>query len=319
MKTNGSAFLGVQRGLIGMSGTLMHPDAGEAAGDGAAPIAAPAPDEGNKKVVVNGKEYTPEQLQAALSKAAEADEFQGAVGRVLDATVPEAEREKNARLSLAKLGYNRQQIDEWVNVNVKGVVEQEEGNVQQDTPTPSNNSNQSAVERRLELAEAELRGNKRQRLNDRFEKEISKVLDTHTGVATLLKAATRLQGADKAGKARDALKNNLTQAVLGKFRERMARTGESLSEDWIGEEMGRAVPEVVEQFAAVIGDPSALGRGTETSNGSYSANRKPPVKAPVWTEESTVGGLEKQITDWFTDDLSRAAEEVDSMTAGSKI
>lgn len=259
-----------------------------------------------------------EELAATRQKLAESEQLKEHMSTLFDPNKSAAEREVAARQGLSRMGYTADQINQWVSLNLGSSSETEQGGeVGGETASSPDLGELSKRIERIEKSASEVR---KDQLNQAFDETLDKVLTEDKDLNTLLDATKRLRGAEKVPEAKERLKRNLAQEAMRRFRKRMDTTGEVLSERWMAEEVKKAVSEVVSSQSAVIGDASSLGRASETSTGATNpfAGKK-PVPEPKYNDKKSLGEIEKEMTDWFTDDMSRAAAEIGDGKAGSRL
>jgi len=279
-----------------LNGIRLDPNASESSAGGSPTPEVKTPTE----IEIGGNKYTPEQITAKLKESEDA----ASDNRTLfDPTKSESEREGAARRHLSRLGYKKDQIDSWVATNITGEAEVTE----EVKPPVSQGDNTEVADLKKQVNK--LRG---ANLNSAFKNALDKTLLESSEIKSLLNAATRLRGEKEVPKVRDRIAESLKREALRRIDLRVRTTGEEVSEEWLADEVSQAVKEVVEQHSAVIGDPSSVGRSTETSTSTNPfANRKkaPP---PVVDGKKSLGEVESDALAWMTDGLSEWASQVPS-------
>lgn len=283
-------------------------DAAKTAADAATAAAKDTP-----KLKIGGREYTQAEADALATRSTQADSFKNAVQHLFDASKPLAEREAKSREALGALGYNRQQIDAWVATNLADAATTDDDVV----TTPATETATDAINKRLDSLDNSQRESRRLQLEAAFTKNVNDALDSDPQMKLLLAAASRLRGDAKVTDIKSKIEKALRKESLNRFRTKINTTGQALHESWMGGEVSEAVKEVVDQFSAVIGDPSLVGRGSETGTPGHTLLTREPLKAPKYTEGKTLGDLETEVTAWMSDGLSRSALEMSG--SGSKV
>jgi len=276
---------------------------------GAAPAtasaAAPAPaanaPAAPSKVVIDGVEYTPEQLKQELGKS---KQYKDAVGNLFKGDAGLAEKQQAARWLLASENkYTNEQIETWVKQNMG-------------TPEPeAAPGNDPRVEEAHRLA---VEGRKHQ-LNSVFNTSLSNALDKHQDISTLVAAATRLQGEAKATSIKEGLSKALRQEALVQFKNLTTISGRPLNEEMVEKGVEEAAKIVAERHKAVIGDPSTLGRSAETSRGQNPYSQKKLAPTFEYKKGMSLGQAENEALAWITNDLSVLAEETPSKGVASRL
>jgi len=146
-----------------------------------------------------------------------------------------------------------------------------------------------------------------QLLQQNMEKEVSTALDTASDGKVLMDWLS----ANREGTDLETAKNSLTERVraqaLENLRQRRNQAG-SFEDAWVGEEVEKAANKVAKDMLTVIGDPSKIGRVSETADHTENLYRKDPVKLPN-TEGKSFGDIEGQLRDWTSDQLLRSLSD----------
>ncbi len=248
------------------------------------------------KIVVAGKEYTPEQLEKTITESSnQATAFRDATAALFDMSKTPAERQQAATKVFKDIGYSDTAIQEWVRANVS--QNNEEGTEKRETPKQEGDSETLK----------ELRAIQNERLNEAFKVSTASLLEKSGEVANLIKATERLRGKEEAAKVKQGVEKHLGRQAMDNIKARIARTNERLTPEIVREEVNRALPEITGLFSAAIADPSSLGRGAETSTTTGPQPKKVPP--PKFKEGMTSADVEKQATEFFTYELVEAANQ----------
>jgi len=274
--------------------------AAEAAKAGAG--GSPTPPAGGNAQGVNDAKVQ-EQLKTLQTQLEAAKQEAEAVKLLFTPGADPAKVEKTARTFFASMGFNKEQIDEWVAGQVGATPQNPQGgNGGQQRPNEFesrlNETNRLAVDAR------------KSQLDGHLTKSVERLLDTDQGLSTLNKAAQTLRGPKEASNVSKSLKEALQAETVSRIRARYQRTGETLNESLITEEANAAAKEVYGRFSAVIGDPSSLGRSSETSINEQAILNRTPVPVPKYSSKKDAGTVEKELTDWLIDGMVRDAAEV---------
>lgn len=141
-----------------------------------------------------------------------------------------------------------------------------------------------------------------------MDQTIKTSLDTSVELGTLVKKLASLDSDPKAGEAsrRTVLADELRDTTLRRLRARRDANGGNWSDAWVLEESQRASQEVAAKYRAVIGDPSKIGRVTETDSGDLLAQR-PAVKPAEYQKGMTPESARQKVEEWAVDSLLRGA------------
>jgi hypothetical protein len=141
-----------------------------------------------------------------------------------------------------------------------------------------------------------------------MDQTIQTSLDTSVELGTLVKKLASLDSDPKAGEAsrRTVLADELRDTTLRRLRARRDANGGNWSDAWVLEESKRASQEVAAKYRAVIGDPSKIGRVTETDSGDLLAQR-PAVKPAEYQKGMTPESARQKVEEWAVDSLLRGA------------
>ena len=258
------------------------------------------------------------------------------VGVLFQADTPVDRKESAVRNVLLNLGYEDDQIEQYIDATRKSQQpptedtdssggdddEIEEIDLpefdtdEDDLPSGGDKDNMSnnmkdeltsALQQQLEAQRAELHKMRVRELRTSLDTQLDRVLKTNPEFQKLLEASRTLRGEDGAKQAEQALRAQLEQRALDRMQTRRAAAG-TFEDSWMGEEVEKAVEPVVGTFRSVIGDLDRLGRTSETADG-YDAQeilRSKPVPEPEWKPGTDFSSLENQAKEFAADQIARA-------------
>lgn len=178
------------------------------------------------------------------------------------------------------------------------------------------------VTTKLGNVEKQLQAERTARLRGMLNQELEQVLQSGSEVGKmvdgLVKMQVRANPKAKEGDIRTAVTNqirkSLSQASMAKLSE-LAGSGRGWQDGFIAEAAKAASSSVIADLRTVIGDPSLLGRSSETVSARdeiLSSLPDKPVPAPQYKKGMTEGEAEQVGLEWATDALVRGLAETEA-------
>jgi hypothetical protein len=249
--------------------------------------------------------------------------FRDATSKVMRPDVDPSVKEQAARQLLVDMGYQGQEVDNYVNDWMQSQQGATNVNENVDT-TPESDADGSAeqvanaimqAQQEAQSAREQLDRMRAEQLNGRMNSQIVVGLDLNKDARTMLNKLEEINGKEAVANARSAFERDIRQQAMDNLKARRAAAG-TFEEAWVTEEAARATDQVLAKYRSVIGDPNRLGRAPETdSSASAFANRK-PVSAPTWKPGMSTGDLETALDAYNKDALSRLAAGLDTGSDG---
>jgi len=250
--------------------------------------------------------------------------FRDATSKVMRPDVDPSVKEQAARQLLVDMGYQGEEVDNYVNDWMQSQQGATNVNDNVDTTPEGDDDDGSAeqvanaimqAQREAQSAREQLDRMRAEQLNGRMNSQIVVGLDLNKDARTMLSKLEEINGKEAVANARSAFERDIRQQAMDNLKARRAAAG-TFEEAWVTEEAARATDQVLAKYRSVIGDPNRLGRAPETdSSASAFANRK-PVSAPTWKPGMSTGDIETALNAYNTDALSRLAADLDTGTDG---
>jgi hypothetical protein len=260
------------------------------------------------------------------------------VGVLFQAEAPPGRKEEAVRNVLQNLGYEDEQIEQYVQATrrttepaASAAEDEDEDEVEEielpdfpeddedetsggETEDPMSNSAEE-IKAQLEAHRAELHKMRVRELRQSLDGQLDRVLKTNPEFQKLLEASRTLRGEEGARQAEQALRAQLEQKALDRMQTRRAAAG-TFEDAWMAEEVEKAVEPVVGTFRSVIGDLDRLGRTSETADGldAQEILRTKPVPAPEWKPGMDFSSLENQVKEFAADSIQRGLVESPSQS-----
>ena len=140
---------------------------------------------------------------------------------------------------------------------------------------------------------------------------VGRAVDGREGLGKLIKYAESRAGEDsQPGRMRETILAEVQRETLDRLRQRRAdetrrRGQEAWDDKWIAEEGLKAAEAIENKYRSVIGDPSNLGRSTETGSGTHvTLPEKPPAIA---AEGSGVADVQESLVNFGSHLLAEIA------------
>ena len=249
--------------------------------------------------------------------------FRDATSKVMRPDVDPQVKEQAARQLLVDMGYQGQEVDNYVNDWMQSQQGATNVNENVDT-TPESDDDGSAeqvanaimqAQQEAQSAREQLDRMRAEQLNGRMNSQIVVGLDLNKDARTMLSKLEEINGKEAVANARSAFERDIRQQAMDNLKARRAAAG-TFEEAWVTEEAARATDQVLAKYRSVIGDPNRLGRAPETdSSASAFANRK-PVSAPTWKPGVSSGDIETALDAYNKDALTRLAAGLDTGSDG---
>lgn len=251
------------------------------------------------------------------------------VGVLFQANVDGDRKEAAVRNVLANLGYEDEQIDEYID-QTKARFQQppaeepaEDDDIEEieipdeelpDTETSGGDeedtmADEQAEELRaqLEAQRAELHKMRVRELRENLNSNLDRVLKTNPELQKLLETSRSLRGDEGVKQAEQALRSQLERQALERMQTRRAAAG-TFEDAWMAEEVDKATEPVLGTFRSVIGDIDKLGRSSETVTGldAQEILRSKPAPDPEYKPGATISDIESQVKSFASDTIKRA-------------
>jgi hypothetical protein len=257
------------------------------------------------------------------------------VGLLFQANVPQERRENAVRNILDNLGYDKQQIDEYLGATLQRMQEADEepdeepeeedveveevdlpepeeapdtsGGEQEDTMSQEQIKYTQALQQELEAQRAELHRMRVRELRENLNSQLDRALKNNPDFQKLLESARSTRGDEGVKQAESTLRSQLEQRALERMQSRRAAAG-TFEDSWMSEEVDKAVEPVMGAFRSVIGDIDKLGRSPETATGldAQEILRTKPVPAPEYKAGATLTDIESDVKSFASDTIKRA-------------
>lgn len=270
------------------------------------------------------------ELQETLELNTELVKDLEEVGLLFQANVPQERRENAVRNILDNLGYDKQQIDEYLGATLQRMQEAEDepeeedeveetdlpeieeapdtsGGEQEDTMSEEQIKYTQALQQELEAQRAELHRMRVRELRENLNSQLDRALKNNPDFQKLLESARSTRGDEGVKQAESTLRSQLEQRALERMQSRRAAAG-TFEDSWMSEEVDKAVEPVMGAFRSVIGDIDKLGRSPETVTGldAQEILRTKPVPAPEYKAGATLTDIESDVKSFASDTIKRA-------------
>lgn len=252
------------------------------------------------------------------------------VGTLFQADVPQDRKETAVRNVLINLGYEDEQIDQYIQATRARIQESQpadEGDTEdeieeieipdeafQDTEISGGDeedtmADEQAEELRaqIEAQRAELHKMRVRELRETLNSNLERVLKTNPELQKLLETSRSLRGDEGVKQAEQALRSQLERQALERMQARRAASG-TFEDAWMAEEVDKATEPVLGTFRSVIGDIDKLGRSSETVTGldAQEILRSKPAPDPEYKPGATISDIESQVKSFASDTIKRA-------------
>lgn len=252
------------------------------------------------------------------------------VGTLFQADVPQDRKETAVRNVLINLGYEDEQIDQYIQATRSRIQESQtadEGDTEeeieeieipdealQDTETSGGDeedtmADEQAEELRaqIEAQRAELHKMRVRELRENLNSNLDRVLKTNPELQKLLETSRSLRGDEGVKQAEQALRSQLERQALERMQTRRAAAG-TFEDAWMAEEVDKATEPILGTFRSVIGDIDKLGRSSETVTGldAQEILRSKPAPDPEYKPGATISDIESQVKSFASDTIKRA-------------
>lgn len=252
------------------------------------------------------------------------------VGTLFQADVPQDRKETAVRNVLINLGYEDEQIDQYLQATRARIQESQpadEGDTEeeieeieipddvlQDTETSGGDEEDTMADDKaeelraqLEAQRAELHKMRVRELRENLNSNLDRVLKTNPELQKLLETSRSLRGDEGVKQAEQALRSQLERQALERMQTRRAAAG-TFEDAWMAEEVDKATEPVLGTFRSVIGDIDKLGRSSETVTGldAQEILRSKPAPDPEYKPGATISDIESQVKSFASDTIKRA-------------
>lgn len=253
------------------------------------------------------------------------------VGVLFQAGITQDRREGAIRNVLENLGYEQEQIgkyleatrqvpepepepepedDEVEEIDLPDLpdenedIEDSSGGEQEDTMSAER---EQILRQELEAQRAEIHKMRVRELRENLNSQLDRVLKSNPDFQKLIESARSSRGDDGVKQAELTLRSQLEQKALERMQSRRAAAG-TFEDNWMSEEVEKAVEPVVGTFRSVIGDIDRLGRSSETVTGldAQEILRSKPIPAPEYKAGMSLTDVESDVKAFASDTIKRA-------------
>lgn len=265
------------------------------------------------KVMVGGEEYSVTELADAKKNyddlrdyAENLEEFKSATHRLMDPNTDSEVKKRDARDILLSANYTPEQVNEWVKIYDQ--TEEPMANTNE-TPNPQPDTSQMAQQnaQQNERMNDELMKMRARMLQENLENKLSGAISSSKDGKVLADWLNSNRQGDELEAANNSLSERVRVQALENLRQRRNYAG-TFDESWVGEEVSKAADKVAADMLTVIGDPSKIGRVSETGEQADNLYRKEPVPLPT-IKGKKYGDIEGDLNKWTTDQLMRSLSE----------
>jgi hypothetical protein len=212
------------------------------------------------------------------------------------------------RTAMSGAGYNRDEIEQQINayrasMGPSGSEESDEGG-QADDETRQYMEQLALNQQKLAQETSQAR---RTQLETLMGSSIGMAVDGSKDLNTLISKLATLDGGDpneSKESRRSILAGEIRNEATRLLREQRSATGGQWSDNWIPSATQKAAEIVYKKYRTVIGDPSRIGRVTETDAGEFLSTRA-PVKPPEYRKGMAMDDAGKSVRDFAVDTLLR--------------
>lgn len=213
------------------------------------------------------------------------------------------------RTAMAGAGYSRDQIEQQIEAyrSAQGPMGSDDGNEdveESDDGTRAYMEQLAANQQKLAQETSQAR---RTQLESLMGSSIGMAVDGSKDLNTLITRLATLDGGD-VGEAKESRRQILAGEIRNEatrlLRQQRESAGGNWSDNWIPAATQKAAEIVYKKYRTVIGDPSKIGRVTETDAGEFLAQR-PPVKPPEYRKGMAMEDAGKSVRDFAVDTLLR--------------
>ena len=271
---------------------------------------SPSPINLDQKVQVGGEEMSLSEIAQMQSRSTQLEEayeeladFRNSTMRLMDPSTDTDTRKSDLRNVLHSSGYSDSQVEEYIKVYDNQGTAPQMSNENNPTPPPAPMEDHSAREQNARLQE-QVSQMRARALNDSLEKEVSSAITGEEKGKVLTDWMKSNHDAESLGAATSSLEQRVRGKALENLRARRNQAG-TFEESWVSEEVKKAAADVAQDMLTVIGDPSKIGRVTETEGQGEPLYRRKPVELPS-NEGKTFGEVEAQLRDWTSDQILRS-------------
>lgn len=226
---------------------------------------------------------------------------------LFDPQASEEAQEKAIRTVWKGMGVSDEEIDK--RLSEARSSQENGGEGRNDDSTPKNDKENGMLDDRDQVIE-ELRKkveelekgqtqSSRREVEDRFKREVDKLLESGEEFGTLLKVSEQLGG--NPDKFRQSLQEQVLNGAHDILGDR-ARKGLSIRPDDVEEAIKKAGERVIERNRDFIGDPRGLGRTVQAPDALEELVKKEPPKMPKNKSE----GSERDLVEGMKDALARS-------------
>ena len=266
-------------------------------------------------------------LQDATSSIEELKNDLSEVGYLFRADAPGERRMEAVRHVLMTLGYDDDQINQYVEATssvaqqpaggdeVEEIelpdlpdedddIEDSSGGEQEDTMS---SEREQLLRQELEAQRAELHKMRVRELRENLNSQLDRALKSNPEFQKLIESARSSRGDDGVKQAEQTLRSQLEQKALERMQARRQASG-TFEDSWMSEEVEKAAEPVLGTFRSVIGDIDKLGRSSETVTGldAQEILRSKPVPAPEYKAGATLSDIESDVKSFAADTIKRA-------------
>ena len=212
------------------------------------------------------------------------------------------------RTAMAGAGYSRDQIEQQIEAyrSAQGPAASDEGETEESGDDGTRAYMEQLAANQQKLAQETSQG-RRTQLESLMGSSIGMAVDGSKDLNTLITRLATLDGGD-VGEAKESRRQILAGEIRNEatrlLRQQRESAGGNWSDNWIPMATQKAAEIVYKKYRTVIGDPSKIGRVTETDAGEFLAQR-PPVKPPEYRKGMAMEDAGKSVRDFAVDTLLR--------------
>lgn len=236
------------------------------------------------------------------------------------------EREEAMRFLMDDSGFTPDEIERWVEVQrlqAEGADDDDAApadpepptsgdDLMEDQPRPRREDPRDReireLRERLERLTEHVSATQTSTLESRINDQVTRALDSHQGVSSLLGVSARLNGEEGLERRRQMFADDLRQQTVAELRRRKARGGQ-FREDWIPEAVEKAAADITERYRSVIGDPDKIRRSPETGTGQDELRPIEPPKDPIFEPGDDAGKVTAKALEFTEGTLLSIAQE----------
>jgi len=269
----------------------------------------PAPIDLDQTIKVGGEEYSIKDLADARAEVnslrqqnEQLQSFRQSTMRLMDPDSDPESKKQDARLMLSEAGYDRSQIEEWVQV-----YDQEDNEMTEDNTAAAPETRDMEARQHASRMQEDINRMRAQSLKREMENTISSAVSGNEDAKVLLGWVESTRSSDELNVVKERISEQVRASALENLRRRRDAAG-TFEDSWVTEEVAKAATKVSKDMLTVIGDTSKIGRVSETAEQTETLSQRKPVELPS-VKDKTFGDVEGQLKDWTTDQILRSLSD----------